>query len=139
MIETERTERPLVRRRRVLTLAVAGLFPWLSISCAPLLKGRHNGVRYTIQPDRRWHRIESDKDGPFIYDSLELTVESHDGRLIINGEDSGSVEKGDHVQIDHMGTVFVNGTRRGDALTGKAENASRILQTNELLETSGEG
>lgn len=138
MTVTEPTNRPRIRRRRILALAMTGLFPWLCVSCAPLLKGRHNGVRYTIQPDKRWHRIESDKDGPFIYDSLELTVESRDGRLIINGEDTGPVDKGDHVQIDHMGTVYVNGTQRGDALTGKAVNAERIKQTKQIQQAAAE-
>ena len=89
----------------------------------------HGGIKYSIDRDLRFNRIEKGKDGSLLYDSPELTVVCQQGHLTINGVDSGSVQKGDTVQITEFGTVNVNGQRRGDQMTGAWENQKRVKQT----------
>ena len=64
-----------------------------------------------------------------MYDSPELTVLCEQQRLMINGQDCGAVELGDNVEITDLGTVLVNGKRRGDTLTGKQKVTERIEHT----------
>lgn len=85
----------------------------------------HGGVRYSIKPDTRLHRIEKGANGRLMYDSPELTVLVDGGRLVINGTDCGAVAEKDHVEITDLGTVLVNGQRRGDSLTGTHGNVDR--------------
>lgn len=118
---------PFSGRFAILAFAILG---GLAISsCSPLgFKQTHGGVKYTIQPDTRSHRVEKGKDGSLMYDSPELTVQCTGGQLVINGEPAGDVKKGDHVEITNLGTVLVNGQRRGDTMTGYAKNKQRIQQ-----------
>ncbi len=90
--------------------------------------GSHGGVKYTIHKDLRDNRIERNQAGRVMYDSPELTVISDAGVLEINGQQSGQVNKGDHVEITDMGTVLVNGQRRGDKTTGQAVNQHRLKE-----------
>lgn len=114
-------------RTSLFTLAILGGLAFSS--CSSLgVQQTHGGVKYTIKPDSRSHRVEKGKDGSLMYDSPELTVQCTDGRLVINGEPAGTVKKGDHVEITDLGTVLVNGQRRGDTMTGYAKNKERIQQ-----------
>ncbi len=89
----------------------------------------HDGIRYTIAQDQRFSRIEKGKSGSFLYDSPELTVLVDQGRLKINGQDAGPVQKGDHVEVNDMLQVTVNGKERGNVTTGYSENQQRIQQS----------
>lgn len=88
--------------------------------------GTHAGVRYSIQRDKHTHHIVKGKDGSLMYDSPELIVLCEAGRLVINGESCGTVSEGDLVEITDLGTVLVNGQRRGDRLTGNEKLQSRL-------------
>lgn len=105
-----------------------------TVSCRSVWTSTHGGVKYSIHGDQKFHRIEREKNGRLMYDSPELTVVSENGRLLINGQDSGPVNQGDHVVVSDIGTVLVNGERRGDTQTGKQENARRIRQAQALIE-----
>jgi len=111
----------------MLALYLAGT----SLSCASMVSARsmHGGIRYTIAPDQRKHRIEKGKNGSLMYDAPDLTVLSENGRLNINGVDCGPVKKGDHVEITDTYMVQVNGEYRGDNTTGSAENQQRLNQS----------
>jgi|GEM_PF-2407164 len=111
-------------------LAMAGSIS----SCKSMMSGMqttqtHGGVKYTIQPDERFHRIEKGKNGSLMYDSPELTVVSENGHLQINGQNAGPIKKGDHVQITDSFQVMVNGQPRGNNMTGYHENQQRIHQS----------
>jgi hypothetical protein len=113
---------------------LAALMLTLSVglsSCAALTMSQqmHGGIRYTIYPDARDHRIEKGKNGSLMYDSPELTVVSANGQLKINGIDCGPVKKGDHVEITEECTVTVNGQYRGDMTTGARENSQRLKES----------
>jgi hypothetical protein len=111
----------------VLALTMAGGLT----SCTALAVSQqmHGGIRYTIFPDARDHRIEKGKNGSLMYDSPELTVVSANGQLKINGIDCGTVKKGDHVEITEECMVKVNGDYRGDVTTGARENSQRIKES----------
>lgn len=104
----------------------------MSVSCSSVWVGTHNGVRFTVHQDHRWSRIDNGK-GQFTYDSPELTVTAENGRLVINNEDAGELNPGDHVQITDLGTVLVNGQRRGDAFTGEEALKERLARREEML------
>ncbi|HWL07629.1 MAG TPA: hypothetical protein VNQ76_04435 [Planctomicrobium sp.] len=89
----------------------------------------HGGIKYSISPDQRSHRIEKGKSGSLMYDSPELTVLSENGQLQINGQPAGPINKGDHLQITDSFQVFVNGQPRGNNMTGYTENQQRIQQS----------
>jgi hypothetical protein len=105
----------------------------VAASCSSVWRRQHDGVRYTIHTDPRSHRIEREKEGRLMYDSPELTVVCENGRLVINGKDCGAVHKGDHVEVTDLGTVLVNGERRGDTQTGQRENDQRIHKTKAFI------
>lgn len=103
-----------------------------SASCQSMVgvsRSTHHGIRYTIAPDQRFSRIEKGKNGSFLYDSPELTVLCEQGRLKINGQDAGPVQKGDHVEVNESLQVLVNGKERGNVMTGYSENQQRIQQS----------
>lgn len=105
----------------------------VAASCSSVWRRQHDGIRYTIHTDQRYHRIEREKEGRLMYDSPELTVVSENGRLVINGKDCGAVQKGDHVEVTDLGTVLVNGVRRGDPQTGQRENEQRVRETKAFI------
>lgn len=102
----------------LIVLAIVGCCLALP-ACASLTGQSHGGIRYSIQPDKRSHRVEKGKDGRLMYDSPELTVIVDRGQMTINGQPGGPVNTGDHVEITDLGTVLVNGERRGDTTTGR--------------------
>ena len=105
-------------------------------SCASLTtwQGTHAGIKYSIHKDQRDHRIERNRDGRLMYDSPELTVVSESGQLSVNGQPAGPLAKGDHVEVTSLGTVLVNGQRRGDKMTGRPEMQARIERSKALLD-----
>ncbi|TWT49923.1 hypothetical protein KOR42_37410 [Thalassoglobus neptunius] len=107
-----------------------------TVGCNALTwNGTHHGIRYSIHRDLRNHSIVKGKDGSLMYDSPELVVLSENGKLMINGVESGEVSEGDLVKITDLGTVLVNGQRRGDKLTGHAELQKRLKQGQAVIET----
>lgn len=105
-------------------------------SCQSLIwTGTHDGIRYSIHRDNRTHAIVKGQDGSLMYDSPELVVLCEAGRLKINGEACGTVSEGDLVAITEMGTVLVNGQRRGDSLTGREQMQQRLRQAKTFTET----
>ena len=96
----------------------------LTSSCTSVMT--HGGVSYKIAPDKRPHHIEKGADGRMMYDSPELTVISENGNLTINGQPAGAVNPGDKVEITDLGTVLVNGQRRGDTMMGHQQITERI-------------
>lgn len=70
-----------------------------------------------------------------MYDSPELVVNCEMGKLVINGQECGSISNGDLVEVTELGTVLVNGQRRGDKLTGNAEMQDRIKQAKTIMQT----
>ncbi len=108
----------------------------LTPSCSSLTwTGTHDGIRYSIHRDNRTHAIVKGENGSLMYDSPELVVLSESGRLVINGESSGTVGDGDLVEVTELGTVLVNGERRGDKMTGHAEMQQRIKQAKANMQT----
>lgn len=110
----------------IVASALAGLLTTCSCTATSMLRDQHGGVRYTIHPDQRFHRIEKGSNGRLIYDSPELVVTVENQQLNINGKNAGPVNKGDHVEITDLGTVTVNGEHRGDVMTNYKENARRL-------------
>jgi len=95
----------------------------------------HGGIRYTLHEDTRFSRVEKGKNGSLMYDSPELTVQCENGRLHVNGVDSGPVKPGDHVEVTDTQIVLVNGEHRGDMTTGSELNRQRLQQSK--LEVKG--
>ncbi len=108
-----------------------GLLVLSAVSCRSVMETSqfHGGIKYTIAADERFHRIEKGKNGSLMYDSPDLTVLCENGRLKINGQDAGAVEKGDHVMVTDSFQVMVNGKPRGNSMTGYSENQQRIQQS----------
>lgn len=115
---------------------IALLLAMLTPSCSSLTwTGTHDGIRYSIHRDKRTHAIVKGKDGSLMYDSPELVVNCEMGKLVINGQESGTISEGDLVEVTELGTVLVNGQRRGDKLTGNAEMQDRIKQAKTIMQT----
>ncbi|QDT33456.1 hypothetical protein [Thalassoglobus polymorphus] len=114
-------------------LVFAIMLAMLAPSCSSLTwTGTHDGIRYSIHRDKRTHAIVKGEDGSLMYDSPELVVHYEAGRLIINGEECGVVSEGDHVEVTGIGTVLVNGQRRGDKLTGHAAMQKRLQEAKSM-------
>lgn len=125
-----------VRRLRVINACILMLF--MVTSCRSVMtssRQTHGGIKYTIAPDERFHRVEKGKNGSLMYDSPELTVVCENGMLKINGQQAGPVQKGDHVEITDTFQVMVNGQHRGDVTTGHTENKQRIQQSKFEVQT----
>lgn len=115
---------------------IAIVLAMLTPSCSSLTwTGTHDGIRYSIHRDKRTHAIVKGKDGSLMYDSPELIVNCEMGKLVINGQQCGSISDGDLVEVTELGTVLVNGQRRGDKLTGHEEMQSRIMQAKTIMQT----
>ncbi len=113
----------------LMRLLLAGALAGGAVSCTAMQSGQmHGGIKYSIHPDSRLHRIEKGKDGSLMYDSPELTVNVQQGHMTINGQDAGPVKQGDHVEITELGEVKINGRHRGDVMTGYQQNKQRIQQ-----------
>ena len=116
-------------------IAVIAIPVTLSACNALTWTGTHGDVRYSIHRDLRTHAIVKGQNGSLMYDSPELVVLSENGELKINGENAGTISKGDLVEITELGTVLVNGQRRGDKMTGHAKMQQRIQQAKAIIET----
>ncbi|MCA8999391.1 MAG: hypothetical protein KDA80_20520 [Planctomycetaceae bacterium] len=128
-------------RTNVITNCLGAAMLLLATSCASsgiynagMYKGRHGGIKYTIQPDKRMHHVEKGKNGRLTYDSAELVVVAEDERLKINGQDCGPLSEGDHLEITDIGTVLVNGERRGDSMTNSRVNRARLKARQEYVD-----
>lgn len=116
----------------LIVFAVTMLLP----ACSSLTwTGTHDGIRYSIHRDKRTHAIVRGEDGSLMYDSPELIVLCDAGRLVINGQQCGTVTEGDLVEVTELGTVLVNGQRRGDKMTGNQEMQERIKQAKSIVKT----
>lgn len=124
--------------KRRIQFGIFGLIMVITLlpSCSSLTwTGTHAGIRYSIHRDKRTHAIVKGKDGSLMYDSPELIVNCEMGKLIINGEECGAISEGDLVEVTELGTVLVNGQRRGDKMTGNEQMQSRIRQAKAIMET----
>lgn len=114
-------------QKLIVASALAGLMTICSCtSTSSMLRDQHGGIRYTIHPDKRFHRIEKGSNGRLIYDSPELVVTVEHHQININGKNVGPVKQGDHIEITDLGTVLVNGEHRGDVMTNYRENERRL-------------